>query len=163
MSAVAVPDKTTLDIACNRLDLPEISRQESRYLLSRFRGLTQAVSARAAGLDKNEAVVFEQTEQYHALLDYLHIHSAEATGITRDRLNIMLLDAHDLAATSGERVSAIRELGQLNDLYPNKQTAAIQINQQINQVSSDKEIQRFSDEQLLELAGMTTLEPASDN
>ncbi len=159
------PTDQTVEFACDALDLPDLDRQHVRFLLNRFRGLNTTSAARAAGFPVKEASDFENTEQFQALLSYLHEHAAQGVGITREKLTIMFLDAYDFAATAGEKVSAARELGTLHDLYPQKNNAAqlnIQINNKIEK--TEKQIQAMSNEDLIKFAGGDlVLEPARDD
>lgn len=159
----ASPTDKTIDYACDALDLPNLDRQHVRFVLNRYRGLSTASSARAAGLLVKAAQDFESTEQFQALLNYLHEHSAKAVGITVEKLTTMFLDAYDRAATAGEMVSATRELGVLHDLYPQKNNSS-QVNVLINQTieKTDKQLKQLPNEELLKIAGGDlVLEPES--
>lgn len=160
MNDLVTPDKHVLSFACQQLGLPELNPQEQRYLLSRFRGLTQGTAARASGMATVSAKAFEESIHCQEVLTFMHEHAAESVGITREKLTLMLLDAHDLSATSGERVSAIRELGQLHSLYPQKgPSVAVQIN---NNITNEKQLEKMSDEDLLKLSGnQFSLEPGT--
>jgi len=74
--------------------------------------------------------------------------------VTRNQLNLLLLEAHKKSATATEEVAAIRELGKINGLYE-KMEPDITINIQQNvhklEVMSDAELLRLAgrDEELL--------------
>jgi len=68
--------------------------------------------------------------------------------ITRNQLNLMLLEAHKKSANSTEEVAAIRELGKINGLYePEAPDITINITQDI------RKLEVMSDVDLLRLAG----------
>ena len=68
--------------------------------------------------------------------------------VTRNQLNLLLLEAHKKSATATEEVAAIRELGKLNSLYDAPE-ADITINIQQNV----HKLEVMSDTELLKLAG----------
>ena len=69
--------------------------------------------------------------------------------VTKDQLNILLLEAHRKSISSTEEVAAIRELGRLNGLYTEKKEQDININITTNQ----QKLETLSDDELLKLAG----------
>ncbi len=68
--------------------------------------------------------------------------------VTRNQLNLLLLEAHKKSATATEEVAAIRELGKINGLYE-KVEPDITINIQHNV----HKLEVMSDAELLKLAG----------
>mgnify|MGYP006413109861 FL=1 len=71
--------------------------------------------------------------------------------ITRNQLNLLLLEAHKKSANSTEEVAAIRELGKINGLYE-KEAPDITIN-----ITQDiRRLEVMSDADLLTLAGQDT-------
>jgi len=74
--------------------------------------------------------------------------------ITKNQLNLLLLEAHKKSATATEEVAAIRELGKINGLYEKTEpdiTINIQQNVHKLEVLSDAELLRLAgrDEELL--------------
>lgn len=146
----------------SELDIAPLDLQQERLIAGYLRGLPLPAAARAAGMSHARAGEFLATEAAGRVLDYYRDTLQTSIEVTRDGLTVMLYDAHDLAATSGERIQAIRALGDMHGLFPGK-GVNVQINNTQNNVTvqNEKQLQRLSDEELLRIAGVDGLEPAA--
>lgn len=71
--------------------------------------------------------------------------------ITRDQINLLLLEAHKKSSNAAEEVMALREIAKINGMY-----VVAPVNQTINLINleqNQKKLEEMSDEALLELAG----------
>lgn len=139
--------------------------QEKQYLLLILNGTRAIDAAQAVGATVPAKFVERMHEdpRAQAVMDQVPAHRTQKVAITRDMLNIMLLDSHSRAATATEEIMAIRELGKMNDLYADAKHKGMKIvnnigNTQVNVTA--KKFESMSDEELLELSGDDiTLDP----
>lgn len=120
------------------------------YVESRLRGMSQAAAAAAAGLAPSSAKKFEQRDHIKDALDHGRRISVIETGITRQRVSDMLMDAYRSATTAAEMVMAARELGRLHGLYA-PQKVELDHTHKLAQVKSEEDIRRLSTADLLQL------------
>jgi len=79
--------------------------------------------------------------------------SIQATGMTRERLTEMLMDAYRNASTAMEQIAAAKELGKLHGLYA-AQKVEVGHTHKLEAAKSEREIKALTSEELLRLAHM---------
>lgn len=94
--------------------LSQLEGKPRLYVEARLRGLTIKAAEAAAGAQREG---LEWRAEVQRVLAEAHAATSRATGITIEKLTEMLLDSYRSAATAGEQVSAVRELGKLHGLY----------------------------------------------
>lgn len=160
-------DLNQLRLAYPDLELEPLTSQEEQVLLYVLRGLSVVQAASAAGMPPTKAYQISKSESFEVMLTYMReVKLAVAQSeikITRDTITQMLLGAHAKAATATEEIAAARELGKLHDLYLDAQRkAGIEVNIRAD-IRSEKQLERLSDHELIELAGEDySLEPSND-
>lgn len=159
-------DDTRVTLAEKRLE-EGFTAQEKQYLLFLLNGVKPLAAAKAVGATVPAAFVQRLNDDPRAqeVMAQVPAFQTEKVEITRDMLNVMLLDSHSRAATATEEIMAIRELGKMNDLYADAKHKGLKIVNNIGttQVSiAAKRIEALSDEELLRLSGddILTLDPA---
>jgi hypothetical protein len=135
------------------LEIRPLTGQLEKALLFYLRGLSATAASRAAGYSSNAALRdFINSPEGEAVIQYYQEKHFDSIQLDRDVLNAMLLEAHAKAASSTEEIMAIRELGKMNDLYlDSKKGAGLNVNIQQN-FNSERQLERLSNEELLELA-----------
>lgn len=104
--------------------LQNLTDQDRIFVESLLRGMSQVAAATAAGYRSPARMGTRKAKEPHivAALEAGRRISAEETGITRQKLNDMLMSAYYSAATSGEQVQAVLALARINGLIENKTT-----------------------------------------
>lgn len=157
MTVLATPaDISEIQSLYPYLNIKPLTRQMEQAMLLYMRGLSVAAASKGAGYkDSRVLKQFLDSEEGHVILEHLQRKQFNEIRVTREMLTNMLFEAHSKAATATEEIAAIRELGKMHDLYENeKRKGAVNVN--INsdaKIINSKQIERMSDEQLLELAG----------
>lgn len=144
------------------LNIRQLTNQQARFALLITNGFAKTKAAAQCGLDNTKMNELIEQPEFQVVLNHLINRKEEAVEITRDMLNMMLLESHAKAATATEEIMATRELGKMNDLYAdNKKTAAQDITVNVVNV---KQIQRLSDDDLMRIAGnsIIDMEPIDD-
>lgn len=138
-----------------------LSSQEERIILTFVNTGNVRSAAAAGGVTVKDATSFLEHEEVQPLLQHFEERNKENFEISKDAVTRMFLEAYHTAATSGEKVQATKELARLYDLYGEKHadrsaTSKSGTNIQINTTNnsfSNKQLERMTDQQLLELAG----------
>lgn len=149
------------------LEVRSLSTQQEKFLLYVVRGASVKDAADHVGMSTGAAYALYRSEQFKVLADYLREvilgMSQTETKITREMLNMMLLEAHSKAATATEEIAAVRELGKMNDLYLDAQRkAGVEVKIDIHNLN-ERSIERLSDSELIELSDADySLEPCHD-
>lgn len=141
-----------LQTAYPLINIEPLTSQEEQLVLFRARGMSITASSRAAGYTPSAGGELLATPRMEAVVSYLYDCNHRNVSITTDMLNTMLLEAHRKSATSTEEVMSIRELGKLNDLYPSEKKRIELIP---SEVRNERQLERMSDADLLELTGAT--------
>ena len=126
-----------------------LTPQEEKLVLFAFRGVPIHIAAKNVGMSVEQADEAMASPTAQQLTSIMRERESKNIEVTRDRLNMMLFDAHARSATATEEIMAIRELGKMNDLYADnkgRMAGGAQVN--IN-VSNVRQIERASDQQLL--------------
>lgn len=142
------------------LDVDPLTSQEEQFVLFKSRGLSPVVAARAAGYTPQQGAELMTEPNIIAMIDYMAAVNNREVSITKDMLNVMLLEAHRKSATSTEEIMAVRELGKINDLYPTEKRR-LEIAPAPENVTK-KQIESMTDAQLMALTGVVIDLPDAD-
>lgn len=118
------------------------------FVEARLRGMEPAAAARAAGLERHYETVHPEIT---AIVAEYAAQEAPRMSMTRERLTEMLLDTYRNAATAGEQVAAVRELGKLHGLYA-PQKLQVENNVNVNDARSVQDLRHMTIEQLEQLS-----------
>lgn len=140
------------------LGLARLNHQEARLVEEILRGVPLIPAAKAAGIKRQESHEVLARPHVAQTLAYLRDQYAQEDVIVdRNKLNLMLFEAHSKAATATEEIMAIRELGKMNGCYePEKRQV------QVNQHMTYEQVQQLDTDELLRLAEEDGLDPAID-
>ena len=157
MTILATPaDLAEIQSLYPYMDIQPMSRQLEQAMMYYIRGFSLSAASRAAGYTNATTLTdYIQSEEGNAILEYINNKHFQDIRVTRDLLTQMLFEAHAKSATATEEIAAIRELGKMHDLYENekrKSAVNLTIGNDIK-IINPKQIERMSDQQLLELAG----------
>lgn len=142
------------------LSLGQLTVQQERLVLSMARGMSIAAAGRAAGYASYQtALDAAKRPAVVKALNYFREQMREEVRFTRAHAHQMYLDAYNSAATSTEMKNTVDSLVKLHGLAAPDNATQININ--VN--TSAKNLERLTDEELLELAGKDRgyLEPES--
>lgn len=157
MTILATPgDISEIQSLYPYLDIRPLPRQLESAMLYYMRGFSVSAASRAAGYSTPKVLKdFLNSEEGHVIIEYLQNKHFQDIRVTRDQLTQMLFEAHSKAATATEEIAAIREIGKMHDLYENdKRKSAVNLNIGTDvKLTNPKQIEKMSDQQLLELAG----------
>lgn len=125
--------------------------KERVYVQSRLAGMSQIASAAAAGLPRQNTERYEKKGSIAAALAKGREISIQQTGITREKVSEMLMDAYRSAATATEMVMAARELGRLHGVYA-PQKVDVEVEHRLKHVKTEQDLKRLKTADLLKLA-----------
>ncbi len=97
--------------------LEGLTEKRRIYVEARLQGMSPKAACMAAGVAPNQISNYEGNPDVKAAIAKGHAISAEHTGLTREKVTAMLMDAYRMAETATEMVMAARELGKLHGLY----------------------------------------------
>lgn len=155
MQVVQPVDLARIQTAYPLLGLDPLTSQEEQFVIYKARGLSTLVAGRSAGYTPEQAEELLLNPDIALMVEYLLARNNRQVEITRDMLNVMLLEAHRKSATATEEIMAARELGKLNDLYPDPKRASVEININKKAELTERHIKDMPEERLLELVGDT--------
>jgi len=127
-----------------------LSDKDRIYVQSRLSGMSQVASALAAGLAPNHASEFEKQPRIAEALAKGRAIGIEATGITREKITEMLMDAYRTAETAAEMIMAARELGRLHGVYAPQRVEMDHVHK-LQHVKTEKDIRRLPTADLMKL------------
>ena len=132
--------------------LKDLTDQDRIFVEGLLRGLSQVAAATAAGYNSPARMGTRKAKEPHivAALEEGRRISAQATGITREKLNDMLMNAYYNAATSGEQVSAVMALAKINGLIEQKSTVKVQ--HSLTSPTDESDLTQLPTEELMRLA-----------
>lgn len=132
--------------------LQNLTDQDRIFVEGILRGLSQVAAATAAGYKSPARMGTRMAKEPHivAALEEGRRISAQATGVTREKLNDMLMNAYYNAATSGEQVSAVLALAKINGLIEQKSTVKVQ--HSLAEPRHETDLKSLPTEELLRLA-----------
>lgn len=115
--------------------------------------MSQIASASAAGYNnaRHDADRIAAKPHIAAAVAKGRALSILATGMTREKLTEMLMDAYRNASTAMEQIAAAKELGKLHGLYA-AQKVEIGHTHKLEAAKSEREIKALTSEELLQLA-----------
>jgi hypothetical protein len=143
------------------LDIKPLTSQQERFILLLLRGLSVAAAERGVGYAEGRGKLTLKLDNVQKILEYYKQHEFKEIRVTRDSLTQLLFEAHAKSANATEEIMAVREIGKMHDLYEGDKHkgTTIQNNTQINNITSQRQVERLTDEQLMQLAGMQSLDP----
>lgn len=117
--------------------------------------MSQIAAAGAAGAKnpREDGSTWANKPHVAAALAKARSLSIEATGMTREKLTEMLMDAYRNASTAAEQIMAAKELGKLHGLYA-AQKLEVGHTHKLEAAKSEREIKALTSEELLRLAHM---------
>jgi len=131
-------------------DITPLTAQQEQFVLYVLRGFTPPQAAKAAGYKSHthSARSLMELDKVQAILSHLRSEELDNIKVTRDKLTIMLFEAHRKSATATEEITAVRELGKMHGLYePEKvQTQSLHLHKV-------EQLERLDDAELVKLAG----------
>jgi len=136
----------------------KLTSQQERFVFLLMQGMSPRQSLRGAGYSENtSAVDVAKHPQVVRAIEYFQRVGGEQISVNRDKLTVMLFDAHSKAATATEEITAVRELGKMYGLYESDRQAALKgsTNVQINV----NRLEALDDSELMKIAGIDSLEP----
>ena len=140
------------------LTLNALTVQQEKLVTLISSGMTIAAAGRGAGYS-SYATAHEASKNPSVLkaLQYYREQMREQVKFERQNAHIMYMDAYQASATATEMKNTVDSLVKLHGLATPDQ--AVQVNVNLNATS--KQLERLSDEELLEIAGKNTdyLEP----
>lgn len=131
--------------------LAGLSEKQRLYVQARLEGDGPETAARRAGCKSAEKSwrIMEHHPTVSAALAKGREISAQATGVTREKITEMFLEAYRNATTAAEQVMAAKELGRLHGLYEaQKVNHAVRV----EQVRAESELRSLSVDELERLA-----------
>lgn len=155
--------------------IPPLSAQQIKFITWLQQGLTYQVAARAVGTPVETALEWSQDPRVQQAMAYADTLRQASVIVTRDMLTLMLLEERAMADTSTAAITAIREIGRLNGLYPEQKVTrpGITVDGTAETAGADgktpakgagmrKKMEAATDEELLAMGGVTyDLEPES--
>lgn len=94
-----------------------LSDEQRVYVQARLEGQSPYKAVEGMGKPRNSWRILENHPAVVQALKAAREECIKATGVTRERVSQMLLDAYENATTTMEQVAAARELGKLHGLY----------------------------------------------
>ena len=154
--------------------IPPLSAQQIKFVTWLQQGLTYPMAARAVGTSAEVAMEWADDPRVQQAMAYADTLRQASVVVTRDMLTLMLLEERAMADTSTAAITAIREIGKLNGLYPEQRAmrpGGITVDGAVEGGSSDgkpaakgagmrKKMETATDEELMAMGGVTyDLEP----
>ena len=143
------------------LTLGDLTVQQEKLVLMISSGMSVAAAGRAAGYGSNKSSLeASKLPRVQQALQYFRDQMREEVKFTKTNAHTMYMEAYSASATATEMKTTVDSLVKLHGLAQPEQ--ATQIN--INLNATAKQLERPSDEELLEIAGKsdTYLEPSGD-
>jgi hypothetical protein len=140
------------------LQLSDITVQQEKLVHLMASGMTIAAAGRAAGYKSyDSARDAARRPSVKQALEYFREQMREEVKFTRAHAHSMYMEAYQASATATEMKSTVDSLVKLHGL--SQPDTAVQVN--VNMNATAKQLERLTDEELLEIAGRSTayLEP----
>ena len=153
--------------------IPPLTAQQIKFITWLQQGLTYPLAARAVGCSIEDAVSWGEDPRVQRAREYADTLRQASVIVTRDMLTLMLLEERSRADTSTAAITAIREIGRLNALYPeqilaNRQAISSGMTIDAKPVNAEgqpadkavraaairKKLEAATDDQLLEMGGV---------
>lgn len=141
------------------VNLNELTTQQETYVLSRAAGMTIAAAGRAAGYQERAAYDVEKREAVSKAIQYFREQNRREVQFDIVDAHNMYLSAYRASANATEMKNTTDSLVKLHGVAKEETKPLVNI-----QINGSKQLERMTDEELLELAGKTIdhLEPKSD-
>lgn len=143
------------------LTLNALTVQQEKLVSLISSGMTIAAAGRGAGYASYKtALEAAKNENVQKALQYFREQMREEVKFERQNAHSMYMEAYTSSATATEMKNTVDSLVKLHGL--NAPESAVQVNVNLN--TTAKQLERLSDEELLEIAGKETtyLEPKTD-
>lgn len=131
--------------------LEELDERERVFVESRLRGLNIKQASAAAGVTHQMGSMIEARPEVIRAMTLGREISSRETGMTREKINEMLLDAYRNATNTIEQVMAARELAKLHGLYA---PAKVEVDHthRLGQVKREQDLKTLTVDQLEKIA-----------
>lgn len=141
------------------LNLNELTSQQETYVLARVGGMNMKASARAAGYSERSVYDVEKSPAVQKAIEYFREQNREEVRFELADAHHMYMSAYRASANATEMKNTTDSLVKLHGISKEEQTPLVNI-----QINGSKQLERMTDEELLELAGNTIdhLEPKAD-
>ena len=141
------------------LYLNELTSQQETYVLARVGGMNMKASARAAGYSERSVYDVEKNPAVQKAIEYFREQNREEVRFELADAHHMYMSAYRASANATEMKNTTDSLVKLHGISKEEQTPLVNI-----QINGSKQLERMTDEELLELAGNTIdhLEPKAD-
>lgn len=126
-----------------------LTDRERIYVEGVLRGLPKKASAQAAGYAPQEFARLEKRPHVVEALEKGRGISIKETGITRQKVTDMLMEAWRNAVNTAEQVMVARELGKLHGLYEAKK---VEVKHQLEHVKRAEQLRALTIEELERIA-----------
>lgn len=140
------------------LNLNDLTVQQEKLVSLMASGMTIAAAGRGAGYSSYpSALEASKKPAVQKALAYYREQMREEVKFERSNAHVMYMDAYNASATATEMKNTVDSLVKLHGLA--QPDTAVQVN--LNMNATSKQLERLSDEELLEIAGKNTdyLEP----
>lgn len=133
--------------------LAGLTDKQRLYVQARLEGHPPIAAARRAGVEKPQTTwrLMENRDEVVVALKRAREISVMHTGITRERVTEMLLEAYRNASNSMEQIAAARELGRMHGLY---EANKLKVEHRLAERHSERELRTLSVEELEKLAAL---------
>lgn len=141
------------------VNLNELTIQQETYVLSRASGMSMAAAGRAAGYHDGAAYELEKREPIQKAIQYFREQNRREVQFDMVDAHNMYMSAYRASANATEMKNTTDSLVKLHGIAKEEQKPMVNI-----QINGSKQLERMTDEELLELAGKTIdhLEPKAD-
>ena len=141
------------------LNLNELTTQQETYVLARVGRMNIVASARAAGYSERSAYDIEKRPAVAKAIEYFREQNREEVRFELADAHWMYLKAYNSSANATEMKNTTDSLVKLHGLAKEETKPLVNI-----QINGSKQLERMTDEELLEIAGKTIdhLEPKAD-
>lgn len=141
------------------LNLNELTSQQETYVLARVGGMNMKASARAAGYSERSVYDVEKSPAVQKAIEYFREQNREEVRFELADAHHMYMSAYRASANATEMKNTTDSLVKLHGVSKEEQAPLVNI-----QINGSKQLERMTDEELLELAGSTIdhLEPKAD-
>lgn len=141
------------------VNLNELTTQQETYVLSRAGGMTVAAAGRAAGYQDRAAYEVEKRDAVQKAIQYFREQNRREVQFDLVDAHNMYLSAYRASANATEMKNTTDSLVKLHGIAKEETKPLVNI-----QINGSKQLERMTDEELLELAGKTIdhLEPKAD-
>lgn len=128
----------------------EITSQQEKFVHLVISGMAIGAAAVAVGATPSAGSAWGRDPRIKSVMEHLRAKNREQLGFTIETAHTMLMEAWTNCADATEQVAVVRELVKLHGVAATPKPQEINVN-----VMGPKQIERATDAQLLEVAGMS--------